>query len=106
MAAKLVAEPTSTTVATSMQRNIEVVGAAGSLETIGARSTKEAESLFQELLKEEGLLAANDTCAPCSAGESRCCYSWQQGVARVQEPDFSNEEQNLQIHFRLDYEPG
>ncbi|CAE7247405.1 unnamed protein product [Symbiodinium sp. CCMP2592] len=103
-AAKLAAEPTPTTATTSMQRNIQVVGAGGSLETIGAPSKKEAESLLQELLKEEGLLAANDTCTPCSAGESRCCYLWQQGVARVQEPDFSNEEQNLQIHFRLDYE--
>ena len=79
IAANLVAEPTSTTVTTSTQRNIEVVGAAGSLETIGAPTKTEAEGLFQEMLKEEGLLAANDTCAPCSAAKSRCCYSWQQG---------------------------
>lgn len=104
IAANLVAEPTSTTVTTSTQRNIEVVGAAGSLETIGAPSKTEAEGLFQELLKEEGLLPANDTCAPCSAAKSRCCYSWQQGLARVQEPDFSNQEEGLQIRFRLDYE--
>ena len=85
---------------------LQIVSTTGPLEAIGACNKEDALSFFHRILREHGFLAESEKCEACTPKPALgCCYFWEQGGARVHEPDFSiNGHRPLELHFRFGYE--